>query len=308
MARISEKKPTMKRPSWNELQIFITLAEQKNFRRAAELLGMKPSTLSHALKALEAQLQVTLFNRTTRSVSLTEAGSAFYLQVLPLQQKMDDVLGSITAMGKTQGGTLRINGSDAALSLLSEKVIFRFMERYPGIELDLVVDNRLSDIVGESFDAGIRLYEDVPQDMVAVRISGQVRFLTVASPDYLKQAPPLSLPQHLLYHRCIRQRLPGGKRYAWEFVKGDEALSLDVPGKLTLNNSTLMAEAACLGQGVAYLPELYVQQHLAAGRLVNVLEEWSVASQGLFLYFPHNRHISFAMKVFLESIRALHIR
>lgn len=298
----------MKRPSWNELQIFITLAEQKNFRRAAELSGIKPSTLSHALKALEAQLQVTLFNRTTRSVSLTTAGKAFYEQVLPLQQQMDDVLGNITAMGKTQGGTLRINGSDAALSLLSEKVVYSFMDRYPGIELDLVVDNKFSDIVGEGFDAGIRLYEDIPQDMVAVRISGEVRFLTVASPDYLRQAPPLTLPQHLLHHRCIRQRLPGGKRYAWEFAKGDDALSLDVPGRLMLNNSALMADAACLGQGVAYLPELYVQHHLAAGRLVKVLEEWNVASQGLFLYFPHNRHISFAMKVFLECIRELHIR
>lgn len=297
----------MKRPSWNELQTFITLAEQKNFRRAAELLGMKPSTLSHALKGLEAQLQVRLFNRTTRSVSLTEAGKAFYARLLPLQQEMDDVLGNITAMGKMQGGTLRINGSDAALSLLSDKVIFAFMARYPGIDLDLVVDNGFSDIVGEGFDAGIRLYEDIPQDMVAVRISGQIRFLTVASPDYLQQAPPLSVPQHLFHHRCIRQRLPGGRRYAWEFSRDNEALSLDVPGQLMLNNSTLMAEAACRHQGVAYLPELYVQQHLAAGSLVKVLEEWNIASQGLFLYFPHNRHISYAMKVFLESLRALQI-
>lgn len=268
---------------------------------------MKPSSLSHALKSLEAQLQVTLFNRTTRSVSLTEAGKAFYGRMLPLQQEMDDVLGSITAMGNLQGGTLRINGSDAALGLLTEKIVFAFMARYPGIELDLVVDNRLTDIVAEGFDAGIRLYEDVPRDMVAVRISGPVRFLTVASPDYLQQAPPLSIPQHLLHHRCIRQRLPGGKRYAWEFSRGDEALSLDVPGRLMLNNSTLMAQAASLGEGVAYLPELYAHDGLASGKLVTVLDDWSVTSQGLFLYFPHNRHISQAMTVFLESIRSQRI-
>lgn len=294
----------MKRPSWNELQIFLTLAEQKNFRRAADLLGMKPSSLSHALKSLEAQLQVTLFNRTTRSVALTEAGKAFYRRVLPLQQEMDDVLSSITAMGSEQGGTLRINGSDAALALLMEKVLMDFMARYPGIELDLVVDNRLSDIVAEGFDAGIRLYEDIPQDMVAVRLSGPVRFLTVASPAYLEQAPPLSTPQQLMQHRCIRQRLPSGKRYAWEYARGDEALSLAVPGRLMLNNSALMAQAASRGQGVAYLPELYARDYLAAGTLVQLLDDWSVASQGLFLYFPHNRHLSQAMQVFLESVRA----
>ena len=297
----------MKRPSWNELQIFLTLAEQKNFRRAAGLLGMKPSSLSHALKSLEAQLQVTLFNRTTRSVSLTEAGHAFYGRVLPLQQDMDDVLSSITAMGNVQGGSLRINGSDAALSLLTENIVFAFMARYPAIELDLVVDNRLTDIVAEGFDAGIRLYEDIPRDMVAVRISGPVRFITVASPDYLQQAPPLAVPQHLLHHRCIRQRLPSGKRYAWEFSRGDEALTLDVPGRLMLNNSMLMAQAASRGQGVAYLPELYAQDGLASGKLVEVLDDWSVSSQGLFLYFPHNRYISQAMNAFLESIRSLRI-
>lgn len=247
---------------------------------------MKPSTLSHALKGLEAQLQVRLFNRTTRSVSLTKAGEAFYARVLPLQQEMDDVPGSITAMGKMQGGTLRINGSDAALRLLSETLIYPFMARYPGIELDLVVDNGFSDIVGEGFDAGIRLYEDIPQDMVAVRISERVRFLTVASPDYLRDAPPLSAPQHLFHHRCIRQHLPGGRRYAWEFSRGNEALSLDVPGQLMLNDSSLMADAACRHQGVAYLPDLYVHRHLAAGTLVKVLEEWNIASRGLFLYFP----------------------
>ncbi|BDH46022.1 transcriptional regulator [Salmonella enterica subsp. enterica serovar Choleraesuis] len=297
----------MKRPSWSELQIFITLAEQSNFRRAAELLGMKPSTLSHALKALEAQLQVTLFNRTTRSVALTEAGRAFYARVLPLQQEMDDTLGSITAMGKMQGGTLRINGSDAALKLLCENVVYAFMEQFPGIELDMVVDNAFSDIVSDGFDAGIRLYEDIPQDMVAIRVSGKIQFLTVASPEYLRQAPVLSTPGDLLHHRCIRQRLPGGRRYAWEFARGSEALSLDVPGQLTLNSSTLMAEAASRHQGVAYIPELYAKPWLASGQLRHVLPEWNIESQGLFLYFPHHRHISHAMNLLLQNIRALRI-
>ncbi|WP_338152348.1 LysR family transcriptional regulator [Winslowiella iniecta] len=283
--------------------IFITVAEQKSFRKAADLLGMKPSALSHSLKGLEAQLQVALFFRTTRSVSLTEAGKQFYVRVLPLMQEMDDVIGSVTAMGDMPGGTLRLNGSDAALSLLIDEVLPVFMRQYPAIELDLRVDNTLSDIVGEGYDAGIRLYEDIPQDMVAVRLSKKIRFLTVASVDYLQGAPELSVPQHLFHHRCIRQRLPGGKRYAWEFTKDDEALSLDVPGTLTLNNSRLMVEAACKGQGVVYVPELYARPHIDAGVLVSVLEDWSVSSSGLFLYFPHNRHLSGAMKAFLETVR-----
>ncbi len=148
------------------------------------------------------------------------------------------------------GGGGRINGSDAALSILIAKVVPDFVQQYPGIELDLVVDNKLSDIIREGFDAGVGLYEDIPQDMVAVRISEEMRFLTVASPEYLRVSPPLSRPQHLLQHRCIRQRLPGGKRYAWEFSRGDEAFSLDVPGTLTLNNSQLMVKAACNSRGI----------------------------------------------------------
>ena len=301
---ISGKTPPMKRPSWNESLIFITLAEQKNFRRTADLLGMKPSTLSHSIKALESLLQVRLFHRTTRSVSLTEAGQHFYLRLKPLLREMDETISSVTAMGNMPGGTLRLNGSDAAISMLMANVIPRFMAQYPGVELDLVTDNRLNDVIKEGFDAGIRLYEDIPQDMVAVRISGKVRFLTVASPDYLKASPPVSVPQDLMTHACIRQRLPGGKRYAWEFIKDDTALSLDVPGSLTLNNSQLMVDAARDGLGVAYVPEWYARAYLNNGTLVCVLEEWSPTSDGLFLYFPHNRHISFAMTAFLETVRS----
>lgn len=293
----------MKRPSWNEIVMFVTLAEQKNFRKAADMLGMKPSTLSHAVKTLESLLQVRLFHRTTRSVSLTEAGEHFCQRVLPLLREMDDTISSVTALGNTPGGRLRINGNDAAISILMESVIPAFTAHYPGIELDLVTDNQLRDVIKEGFDAGVRLYEDIPQDMVAIRISGTIRFLTVASPDYLKASPPVRVPQDLAAHTCIRQRLPGGRRYAWEFIRDNSALSIDVPGALTLNNSQLMVDAARKGLGIAYVPEWYARPALEDGTLVSILEAWSPASQGLFLYFPHNRHISFAMTAFLQQIR-----
>jgi len=284
--------------------MFITVADQANFRRAAEQLGMKPSTLSHAIKGLEALLQVRLLHRTTRSVSLTEAGQHLYQRLVPMLRAMDDTLSSVTSMGNRPGGTLRINGSEAALRLLLADVVPEFSQRYPGIELDLVADNQLSDVIKEGFDAGIRLYEDIPQDMVAVRLSDSIRFLALASPGYLQQAPPLTVPQDLLHHVCIRQRLPGGRRYAWEFINGDAAFSLDVPGSITLNNSQLMIEAACAGLGVIYVPDLSAGPWLADGRLVSVLDDWSVTSRGLYLYFPHNRHQSQSMTLFLDALRA----
>lgn len=294
----------MKRPSWNETLIFITLAEQKNFRRTADLLGMKPSTLSHAVKTLESLLQVRLFHRTTRSVALTEAGQHFYARVKPLLQEMDDTLSSVTALGNQPGGTLRINGNDAAISILMDEVIPAFTAQYPSIELDLVIENRFGDVIKEGFDAGIRLYEDIPQDMVAVRISDKLRFLAVASPAYLQASPPLQVPQDLAAHSCIRHRLPGGKRYAWEFMRDNTALSIDVPGSLTLNHSQLMVDAARKGLGIAYVPEWYARTSLDNGTLVSVLEAWSPVSHGLFLYFPHNRHLSFAMTAFLQRVRS----
>ena len=293
----------MKRPSWNDTLMFITVAEHCSFRRAADLLGMKPSTLSHAIKGLEAQLQVRLFQRTTRSVSLTDAGQHLYQRLVPLVRDMDDALESVTAMGQTPGGTLRINGSDAAIRLLMHHVIPDFTRQYPRIALDLTLDNALSDVVKQGFDAGIRLYEDIPQDMVAVRLSGAIRFLTLASPAYLAESAPLTVPQDLLQHRCIRQRLPGGKRYAWEFARDDAAFSLDVPGALTINSSQLMVEAACAGMGIVYVPDMYAREALAQGRLVSVLDAWHVASRGLYLYFPHNRHLSHSMTLFIETVR-----
>lgn len=216
---------------------------------------------------------------------------------------MDNALSSVTQLGSVPTGSLRINGSEAALRLLMADIIPSFMQRYPGIELDLVTDNQLNDVIKDGFDAGIRLYEDISQDMVAVRVSSEIRFITVASSVYLRQSQPPNVPQDLYNHVCIRQRLPGGKRYAWEYIKGDVTLSLDVPGSLTLNNSQLMVEAACAGHGITYVPELYAAKALHAGELQTLLEEWSPVSAGLYLYFPHNRYMSFAMTQLLAIVR-----
>ncbi len=294
----------MKRPSWNELQAVNTIAEQRSFRRAAEVLGLKRSSLSHTIKGLEATLGVRLFHRTTRSVALTEAGEMLIARLTPLLAEMDELLNDVTASGHQPYGTLRISASDAAIRLLLEKVLPTFIQQKPGIEIDLVAQGQLVDIVALGFDAGIRLIEDVPKDMVAIPLSGPLRFVTVASPDYLAWRPKIQHPQDMMQHTCLRQRLPGGKRYHWEYQQHEQQLALDVPGSLTLDSSALMVEAAVAGLGIAYVPELYAQPWLANQQLVTLLDDWTIASQGIALYFPQNRHMPVALRLFVDAVKA----
>ncbi|WP_313572851.1 LysR family transcriptional regulator [Pseudescherichia sp.] len=294
----------MKRPSWNELQAVKTIAEQRSFRRAAEVLGLKRSSLSHTIKGLEATLGVRLFHRTTRSVALTEAGEMLIARLTPLLAEMDELLNDVTASGHQPYGTLRISASDAAIRLLLEKVLPTFIQQKPGIEIDLVAQGQLVDIVALGFDAGIRLIEDVPKDMVAIPLSGPLRFVTVASPDYLAWRPKIQHPQDMMQHTCLRQRLPGGKRYHWEYQQHEQQLALDVPGSLTLDSSALMVEAAVAGLGIAYVPELYAQPWLANQQLVTLLDDWTIASQGIALYFPQNRHMPVALRLFVDAVKA----
>ncbi|EOL8939301.1 LysR family transcriptional regulator [Cronobacter dublinensis] len=294
----------MKRPSWSELLAVKIVAEQRSFRRAADVLGLKRSTLSHTIKGLENTLGVRLFHRTTRSVALTETGERLMQRLAPLLMQMDELLNEVTTSDHQPYGTLRISASDAAISLLLEKIVPAFIQRYPAIELDFVAQGQLVDIVDEGFDAGIRLFEDVPKDMVAIPLSGPLRFVTVASPGYLASRPEVQHPHDLMQHICLRQRLPSGKRYHWEYERQGQRLALDVPGCLTLDSSALMAEAAAAGLGVAYVPERYVQQPLAAQRLVRLLEAWTITSQGLALYFAHHRHMPVALRLFVDAIKA----
>lgn len=206
-------KSPVKTPTLSDLKAFIAVAEQRSFRRAADFSGVTRSTLSHAIRGLEARLGVRLLHRTTRSVALTEAGEALLRRISPHLNGLEQALEEIADTQGQTVGTLRINGGKEAIHLLLQTIVPDYMTRYPGVSLDLVVDGRLVDIVAEGFDAGIRLAEDVPADMVAVRFGEDVRFLAVASPSYLNQHPAPASPDDLAHHQCIRQRLPSGKRY-----------------------------------------------------------------------------------------------
>lgn len=294
----------MKRPSWSELEAVKVIAEQRSFRRAADVLGLKRSSLSHTIKGLEARLRVQLFHRTTRSVALTEAGEMLIARLTPLLAEMDDALNDVLASGHQPYGILRISASDAAIGLLLEKVLPLFIQQKPGIEIDLVAQGALVDIVAQGFDAGIRLTEDVPKDMVAIPIGGPLRFVTVASPGYLAGRHEIRHPEDLMQHTCLRQRLPGGKRYHWEYQQSAQQLALDVPGSLTLNSSALMVQAAVAGLGIAYVPEIYARHWLETQQLVTRLDDWTIASQGLALYFPPNRHMPVALRLFVDTVKA----
>ena len=294
----------MRRPSWHELQAIKTLGEQRSFRRAAEMLGLKRSSLSHLVKTLEHNLGVQLFQRTTRSVSLTDAGQQLLDRLAPLLNEMDEVLHDVSARRQQHAGTLRISASDAAIGILLEKVVPGFCADYPNIQLDLAAQGELVDITAAGFDAGIRLLEDVPQDMVAIALGGPLNFITVASPDYLATHGPIEQPQDLLQQQCIRHRLPSGKRYRWEYEKAGERYEMDVPGTITLDNNALMTRAAISGLGIAYVPSLYAETALQSGQLVELLADWRVQSAGLALWFPPNQHQSMALRLFIDALKS----
>jgi DNA-binding transcriptional LysR family regulator len=293
----------MSRPSLNELGAFAAVAEHRSFRKAADATGVTRSALSHALLGLEQNLGVRLLNRTTRSVSLTDAGTHLLEGIRPLLQNLDTALDTVAAARGAPKGTLRINLNKSAAHLLLRDVVPPFLSKYPNVELDLVSDGRFVDIVAAGFDAGVRLFEDVPQDMIAVKFGGDVRFVAVASRTYVADRGLPTTPDDLHRHGCIRQRLPSGRRYRWEFSKHGQEIVVDVPGLLTLDDNRLMVQAARDGLGIAYVPEAFARKSLASGRLVLVLEDWCPAIPGLALYYPGNRHVPSALRAFIDVLK-----
>jgi len=295
----------MVRPSLNDLAAFAAVANHLSFREAADTMGVSRSALSHAIIGLEAKLGVRLFNRTTRSVSLTQAGANLLARLDPVLQDLDQALDTLAEERGTPSGTLRINANKSGASILLANVVPRFLDLYPDVELDLVSEGRLVDIVEQGFDAGVRLLESVPRDMVAVKFGGDVRFITVAAPSYLEGGKAPKTPDDLHAHRCIRQRLPSGKRYRWEFAKRGAEIAVDVPGNLTLDDNDLLVRAAAAGRGIAYVPEHFAKPFLASGELVTVLDDWCPPTPGLALYYPSSRHLASPLRAFIDLLKQL---
>lgn len=293
----------MAKPTLADLTAFAAIVAHRSFRKAADELGLSPSTLSHLMCALEASMGVRLLHRTTRSVSPTEAGKRLVERLRPVLRDLDGALAEVDTARSCPGGTLRINASETAARLLLGSVVPAFLARYPDMSLDLVTDGRLIDIVAEGFDAGVRLSEAVPQDMIAVRLGGDTRFVAVAAPAYLSAHPPPQTPDGLKGHACIRVRMPSGKLYRWEFEKHGQALAVDVPGPLTLDHIGLTADAAAAGLGIAYVPEQAVRSHIERGTLATVLDDWCPWIPGLCLYYPGRRHVPSGLRAFIEVLQ-----
>ena len=234
---------------------------------------------------------------------LSEAGERFLAQVSPALREIAGALEDVNEFRDTPAGTLRINLKERAAHQILRPVVANFLRRYPDMNVELVIEGRHIDIVAEGFDAGIRLAEAVPQDMVAIPCGPDSRFVVVGAPDYLARASLPRSPTDLFNHECIRRRMPGGKLYRWEFEKRGEEVTVDVPGRLTLDNDILMVEAAVEGLGLAFVSDFWVAGHLATGTLQAVLEDWTPPFPGLRLYYPGHRHMTAGLRAFVEMLR-----
>ena len=285
------------------MEAVLAVARHHGFRPAATALGMSTSALSNAVAGLEARLGVRLFHRTTRSVALTEAGQRFIARVGPAMTEIRAAMDAVNDTRQSPVGTLRINTSAGAARMIFAPIVMEFLRRHPGMTLDIVTEGLLVDVVAGGFDAGIRLSDLVPRDMIRVPIGADLRMAVVAAPAYLARHPAPLSPSDLATHQCIRTRFPSGLPSPWEFARAGQSCRIDVPGALILDEPSLILEAARAGAGLALLVEPYVAADVAAGRLVRVLQDWTPPFPGLALYYAPGRHVPAGLRAFIDLIR-----
>lgn len=293
----------MHRSALVELEAVLAVARHRNFRAAADDLDVSTSALSNAVIGLEERLGIRLFNRTTRSVALTEAGERFVEQIGPAVSDIRRAMDAVNNRRATPKGTLRINSSTGAARWILASLFVEYLRRYPDMDVVISADGRLVDIIADGWDAGIRPEGVVPRDMISEPIGHEVRFVVVASPDYLGAHGVPQAPDDLERHECIRARMPSRSVSPWEFFRNGESLTIDVSGRLTLDEPTLMLEAARAGVGLAYLADRYPAEDLKTGRLVQVLDGWMPPAYGLCLYYPGRRHVPAGLRALINLIK-----
>lgn len=293
----------MNRTKLSQLAVLAIVADARSFRKAAAELGIAPSAVSHAVATLEASLGLRLLSRTTRSVAPTEEGRMLLETLSPALSDIDAVLEALADRRGKPAGPLRVTMPMLAAEDLIVPRLGAFLGAYPDIELDVVTNDRFEDIVAEGFDAGLRLGEHLEADMIAVRASGPQRGVIVASPPYLAAHGRPEEPGDLMRHRCIRRRFSSGRIYRWELEKAGKVLAVDVSGPLILSDQRLMRRAAIDGVGLAYLFDGRVDEDIAAGRLVPVLEDWCPPFEGFFIYYPSRRQMRPALRAFVDFFR-----
>ncbi|QLB19028.1 LysR family transcriptional regulator [Mannheimia granulomatis] len=290
----------------NDLRAFLLVAQTGSFTKAAAQMGVSQSALSHSIRGIEERLQIKLFHRTTRSISTTEAGEQLYQRLLPLFDEIDQEINGLSEFRNVVKGTLRINGNEHAFRYVLAEKFADFAQQYPEVELELVAEDRFVDIVAERFDAGIRLGADVAKDMIALRISPDLKMVTAASPDYLARYGTPKTPFDLTEHRCLKHRLATlGGILAWEFRDPltKKIVKFQPQSSLTANNGFLLQKYALQGLGILWSPQDSVQAELDNGKLVPILTDWTMQYDGYHLYYPDRRQNSPLLKALVAVLR-----
>ena len=294
----------MARDNFNDLLAFIAVAREGSFTRAAAQLGVSQSALSHTIRGLEARLGIRLLTRTTRSVAPTEAGERLLLTVAPRFEEIEAEVAALSELRDKPAGTIRITAAEHAATTVVWPRLAELLPNYPDIKVELIVNYGLIDIVAERYEAGVRLGDQVAKDMIAVRIAPDLRMAVVGSPTYFSKRTRPQTPRDLTAHDCINLRLPTyGGLYSWEFKKDGLELDVRVEGQLVFNSSTPMLRAALAGFGLACVPEDLAREHLAAGQLERVLEDWCPLFPGYHLYYPSRRQSSAAFALLVDALR-----
>jgi DNA-binding transcriptional LysR family regulator len=295
----------MNRDDASDLLAFLAVARERSFTRAAAKLGMTQSALSQIVRNLEERIGVRLLNRTTRSVTPTQAGERLFSSIGPKFSEMDTELAALSELRERPAGTIRLTAGEYAASEILFPALSQLLPKYPDINVEVIIDYGLTNIVAQQVDAGIRPGELVAKDMIAVRVSPDLRMAVVGSPSYFAERKRPKAPQDLTRHNCLNLRLPthGGSLYAWEFEKNGRELNARVEGQLVFNSAGLLLEGALKGLGLAYLTEGQVQPFISQGRLVRVLADWCPPFSGYHLYYPSRRQSSPAFTLLIDALR-----
>jgi DNA-binding transcriptional LysR family regulator len=294
----------MARDTVNDLVAFLAVARLRSFTRAAAQLGVSQPALSHTISSLEARLGLRLLTRTTRSVAATEAGERLLQTVGPHFDGIEAGLANLTALREKPAGSLRLTSVEHATDTILAPALARLLPGYPDIKVEIINDYRLTDIVAERYDAGVRLGEQVAKDMISVRIGPDFRNVVVGTPAYFKDRSRPQTPHDLTAHTCIALRLPtSGGLYSWPFAKNGREVKVRADGQLVFNTVTMMLNMALAGVGLAHLPDDIVRTHIAEGRLVGVLLDWCPPVSGYHLYYPSRRQPTPAFTLLVDALR-----
>lgn len=291
--------------SLDSIKTFLAVAERKSFSAAAIKLNVTATAVSKAIKVMERQHGVVLFQRNTRKVALTEAGAALYTSLVGAAKQIDDAFAALNRFRHKPSGNLRLTVPRALGALVMKTVIPRFRRNHPEVTIDLSLDDAAVDLIAHGFDAGIRLGQAVERDMVAVKLTGELRWSVVAAPAYLADKGRPAMPEDLIHHETLRYRFHGsGALHRWRFVRDGEEYMVETKSSLVVNDTTLLADFARSGLGMAYLPDMEIEHDLASGRLVRVLEPYVPTTSGLFLYFPIHSQSQPKLRAFIDTALA----